>query len=63
MITLSILIILWGIISTYRIDKICKEKNVGFNPFEGRFVDFGGYVVGLSVLVVCVIFLSVVFFP
>lgn len=46
MITLSILLVLWGIYSTYRIDKICKEQDEPFNIFEGGFLNAIGFVFG-----------------
>jgi hypothetical protein len=63
MITLSILIILWGIISTYKIHRICKNNDESFNPYEGGIFYYLGFIIGLAVLVVWTIYLSITFLP
>jgi hypothetical protein len=51
MITISILLILWGIISTYKINKICKEQDEPFNPYEGGYINAIGFVFGWGTLI------------
>lgn len=56
MITLTILMIIWFIISTYRINKICKEKEIGFfNPYEAGFLNYFGFIFGFATLVMSII--------
>lgn len=46
MITLTILLIIWSIISFYRINNICKKQNIQFNPFKGSLFDYLGILIG-----------------
>jgi len=48
MITTIVLIIIWFIISCYRIYK--KDKD--FNPFNGSFLDYFGWIFGLFTIAV-----------
>ena len=63
MITLSILCIVWGIVSYFRIKKICKQTGVEFNPFEGSFVDCLGFYMGLVILISTIIILTIRYLP
>jgi hypothetical protein len=46
MITLSTLILLYGIISTYRTYRKCKKENTPFDPFKAHsFLEFLGVIV------------------
>lgn len=63
MITLSILSIVWGIISYIRIKKICDQKNEEFNPFEGSFFDYIGIFAGLITSIIVIFVLSTRFLP
>jgi hypothetical protein len=60
MITLTILFLIWGIVSYYRINKTCKELDIDFDPFMGTFFDYLGLIVGTSVLVLFIIIISAV---
>ena len=55
MITLTILFLIWGIISYYRINKTCKEIGIDFNPFMGTIFDYFGLLIGIGVLVVSIL--------
>lgn len=63
MITLSLIILIWGVISTYRIYKECKTKNKSFNPFEKSLIDYMGFIIALSILIIWVLMLSVLLLP
>jgi hypothetical protein len=63
MITLSILCIVLGIISCFKIKKACNQKEIDFDPFEGSFVNYLGFVLGLAMFVMNIIALSVHYLP
>ena len=63
MITLSIILSIWGIISTYRLDKIAKKIQQPFNPFEGTFLDVFGFFVGIAVMVGWFLYLCIFYLP
>jgi hypothetical protein len=63
MITLSILFSIWGIVSCYRVNKICKRLDVDFNPFRGTFFDYLGIIIGVSVSIVFTIIGFIVYLP
>ena len=56
MITISLILIIWGAFATHRINKLCKKKNVEFNPFEGNLIEFMGVYIGCIALVMAVIY-------
>jgi hypothetical protein len=47
MITLTLILIIWGFTSIIRLYKICKDKGVPFNPFEGTLMDWLGFLIGV----------------
>lgn len=63
MITLSVLCIIWGIISYIRIKKANKELNKEFNPFYGNFIDFMGFLVGFIMLILTSVILITFYLP
>jgi hypothetical protein len=63
MITLSVLCIIWGIVSYFRIKKLCNQMNVEFNSFEGSFLDCVGFIIGLSTLILSIVTLSTHYLP
>ena len=63
MITLGIIFIVWGIISYFRIKKVCKQTGKEFTPFEGSFLDYLGFLAGLAMLVVNILILAVRYLP
>jgi len=63
MITLSVLCMIWGIISYFRIKKVCKQTGKEFTPFESSFVDYFGFLVGFAMLVINVIILITRYLP
>ena len=63
MITLSIILSLWGIISTYRLYKIAKKNQDFFNPYEGTFLDTFGFYVGIAVMVGWFLHLCIFYLP
>ena len=63
MITLSIILILWGIYSTYKIYKICEKKDKPFNPFDAGLIDYLGFIIGLLVLLTWVVVLTIIYLP
>lgn len=63
MITLSILCMIWGIISYFRIRKVCKQTGKEFTPFEGSFVDYLGFVVGFATFILSIVILSNHYLP
>jgi hypothetical protein len=50
MITLSIILTLWGIISIYRLHRIAKKNKSSFNPYEGTIIDAFGFYVGIFIM-------------
>lgn len=63
MITLSIIIILWGLYSTYKTYQICEKKDEPFNLFEGSYINFIGFLFGLAVLLTWVLRLTITYLP
>jgi len=63
MITLSILLLIWGIVSYYRLNKTCKELDMDFDPFMGTMFDYCGFLVGVLVVVVYIIIGSICYLP
>ncbi len=63
MITLSILSLIWAIVSYYRINKTCKELDIDFDPFMGTFFDYLGLIVGTLVLVLFILAVIVIYLP
>lgn len=63
MITLSIILAIWCIISTYRLYKIAKKNNDMFNPYEGTLLDTIGFYLGWGILVVWIMYLCIKYLP
>ena len=63
MITLSILSLIWAIVSYYRINKTCKELDIDFDPFMGTFFDYLGLIVGIVILSLFIMVLIVICLP
>ncbi len=63
MLTLSILIFIWGIISLYRTYKQCKRNDKPFSLMGESLIDFLGIIVSLSVLILWVALLSFLYLP
>jgi hypothetical protein len=51
MITLTVLIVIWGSLSIYRIHKESKKEGVSFNPFYGSFIDYMGFMVSIAMAI------------
>lgn len=63
MITISILLILWGIYSTYRTNKICKEQDEPFNLYKGGFINAIGFLFGWGTLICWVLAFCLYYLP
>lgn len=63
MITLTILFLIWGIVSYYRINKICKEIGIDFDPFMGTLFDYFGIMVGIAILSLFILAVIVICLP
>lgn len=63
MTTLLIIMIIWFIISYYRLTKIAKKTNEGFNIFSGTFLDYSGIILGSVTISSYLIFLIVKYLP
>ena len=67
MITLLGMLVVIGIISTYRINKSCKEQNIPFNPHNGSLAAWLGFCFGIvlpSIFAISgIIFLIVRYLP
>jgi hypothetical protein len=63
MITLSIILTLWGIISIYRLHNIAKKKQQPFHPYEGTLMDAFGFYVGIAIMVVWICVLCIMYMP
>lgn len=62
MLTLTILILLWGVISTYRVYKKSGSWEE-WNPFNGGLLDFLGVILGLTMSLFTVIFICLNYLP
>jgi len=47
MITLLGILVVIGIISTYRIYKSCKKQDIPFNPLDGSLIEWLGFGFGV----------------
>jgi hypothetical protein len=64
MITLSILCIIWGIFSYFKIKQVCKKINKDFSPFEtNNIFYFLGFVVGLLIFTASIIIICIKYLP
>jgi hypothetical protein len=64
MITFSILCIIWGIYSYFKIKQVCKEKNINFSPFEtNNIFYFLGFAVGLLIFTASIIIICIKYLP
>ena len=63
MITFSIFSIIWGIISYFNIRKACSKNLSEFNPFEGGFINYLGFVFGIVMLIGWFVFIIFTSFP
>jgi hypothetical protein len=54
---------LWGLFSTYRINKICKKKEESFDPLEGTLLDLTGFCFGWSSIALLVCYFIVEYLP
>jgi hypothetical protein len=63
MITLSIILFIWGIISIYRLHKIAKKNQEPFHPYEGTLMDAFGFYVGIAIMVVWICVLCIMYMP
>jgi multisubunit Na+/H+ antiporter MnhB subunit len=59
--TLTILIIIWGIVSYIRLKK--KSEGGKFNPFNGTFFDYIGFLIGASTIISTIIILALIYLP
>ena len=63
MITLSIILTLWGIISIYRLHNIAKKNQEPFHPYEGTLMDTMGFFVGISTMVCWIFYVCITYLP
>jgi hypothetical protein len=63
MITIFTLFIIWGFISYLRIKRICNQKEEEFNPFEGSFIDYLGFLTGAAISIISIVTFSVRYLP
>jgi hypothetical protein len=63
MITLSILIIIWGIISFFKIKACCLEEEVSFNPFYAPFWAYMGFIFSLVLTITVSLWVCVKYLP
>ena len=63
MITLIVLCLIWGVISRYRINKICKKQGEYFNPFEGEVYDYLGFMIGISIAIIIIVVAAIFYLP
>jgi hypothetical protein len=61
MITLNIILIIWGIISYIRIKKVCG--NGTFNLLEAGLLDFIGFLLGSTMLLMVIITICITHLP
>jgi hypothetical protein len=63
MITLTIIVLIWCVLSYYRIHQKSKYNNREFNPFDGTFLDYGGVVVGTPMLLLLFLYFITKYLP
>lgn len=63
MYTLCLLIMVWFIISCIRINNVCKKTNCDFNPFNGTFIDWAGFVLGGTITLIFIVTMSLIYLP
>ena len=63
MITLSIILTLWGIISIYRLHRIAKKNDSFFNPYEGTIMDTFGFYLGTAIMVCWILYMCIKYLP
>lgn len=63
MITLSILIIIWGIISFFKIKACCLKEKISFNPFYAPLWAYMGFIFALALTIAVSLGLCVKYLP
>jgi len=63
MYTISVILALWGLFSTYRINKICKKQKESFDPSEGTLLDLTGFCFGWGSIALLVCYFIVEYLP
>lgn len=63
MITLTVLVIVWGVISTFRIQRVCKEQKIRFNPYKASIPDYLGFCIPLLYVMVCIVCCCIFYLP
>lgn len=60
MLTLTALMTIWGVISYFRIKRV---SNGSFNPFNGGFIDYMGFMLSSVLLILVIVSLIIKFLP
>lgn len=64
MITIFILIIIWGIVSIIKTELICRSKGAKFNPFlNNNFFWYMGTIVGGIAIISLIFYLILTYLP
>ncbi len=63
MTTLTIVIILFALFSTYKIHQNCKKENIPFNPYETNIVYHFGFLIGVTTILSVIIILCIKHLP
>ncbi len=63
MITLTLLIIVWGIISAFRINRYCKEQKIPFDALEAGVLDYLGLCISTLYVTSAIIWICIKYLP
>lgn len=63
MLTLTLLMIVWGIISAFRINRSCKKQGIAFDPLEAPVLDYLGLCISALYVTSAIIFCCIKYLP
>jgi hypothetical protein len=63
MLTLTLLIIVWGIISAFRVNRSCKKQGIAFDPLEAPVLDYLGLCISTLYVVAATVHICIKYLP
>ena len=61
--TLIVLFMIWGVVSSIRIYKVYKEKKIYFNLFTLSLFDWMGFLFGITISFMVILYLTITYLP